>query len=154
MSIYLRDKFTSADCIRSITPFVWLTKDGECPRLEKSSMLRFSYSDITIERQLFTCNWTGNRKPSLHNPSYHPCIPWALVTQAGVALLQLWQKSPLRFLPSVVPTLSVSGLTTSALRHGEDEEHAEVITANGTCDARLPVTRERGSWVPRLVVCA
>lgn len=45
---------------------------------------------------------------------------------------------------AVGPTLSVSGFTTS-VRHSEDEEHAEVLTANGTCDARLLVTRERGS---------
>lgn len=84
MSICLRDKFTSVDCIRSITPFAWLANNGECPRLEKSSMLRFSLSpDITIARQLFASNWTGNGKPSLLNPLYS-CISWALVMQAGV----------------------------------------------------------------------
>jgi len=62
MSICLRDKFTSADCIRSITPFAWVANNVECPRLEESSILRFSYPDITIARQLFTSNWTENRK--------------------------------------------------------------------------------------------
>lgn len=35
-------------------------------------------------------------------------------------------------------------LRRNRVRHGEDEE-SEVLTTNGTCDARLSVTRERGS---------
>jgi len=101
MSICLRDKFTSADCIRSITPFAWVANNVERPRLEKSSILRFPISLLRGSFLLPTEQKIGKTFSILHIPAY----PWVLVTQAGVEPLQSWQKSPLRFLPSV-PTLS------------------------------------------------
>lgn len=103
---------------------------------------------------------TGNRRLSSSSRSRDP--PWTTslfarrehrLRKHGPRRACSCGEPPLQFLLAVPPHSRTTDRTTS-MRREDEESMPRYFTVNGTCDARLPVTRERGPCAATRAVCA